>query len=393
MKKQISVIVLVLLLTASIGGFAYGAEEEPVDTDTTTIVPDMNFTGTEIKLSLEQATKLMMTSSSGINDAKVKLEQDKASTEKTARQVSLLRKQDRESKSTDFVGSSPSKTEREMGKLTVEYLKAQAENNYEAAVNNLKSKLFKIYYELLQAEDQVRISKENVQIQETLLKNVQLKYSLGTASKQDTLQAEVALNQKKVDLQTAENDLKVKKMEFNQFFEYPLMQNVKLADTLEAPKPSNIKLADAIKLALKNRNEIAAAKFGVEYKTLNLKETGNNYSASSGYYVTAKAELSEAKKTNRDTPGDIELDVRSKYMDMEASKSAVDLAKKSLEMSKESFRLMQLSYDAGLKTLTDVQKTQVEAYNAEVSYSKSLLAYNLATMAYEQATTVGTKAF
>lgn len=397
MKRKLCIAITVFLLATSNGGFVFAADAAaPATTEnatTSAIVPNMNFVGPEIKLSLKQATDVMMTSSSGIAEAKIKLAQDQAATEVSASEVSKLRKAEKLADDPNFWGSSPSKTAKEMARITVEHLKGQAQNNYDAAVNGLKAQLISTYYETLQAQDAVRISEENVKIQETILKNVKLKYSLGTASKQDTLQAEVALNQKKVLLEGTQNALIIKQMNFNQYFGYPLMQKVTLTDSLAPTDFSKITLQDAITRALKNRNEIATTKYNLDYSELALKETGNNYSSGSYYYMNAQVKLLAAQKANRDISATIEKDIRSKYLQMKASKTAVDSAKSSLDMSKESFRLMQLSYDAGLKTLTDVQQAQVLAYDAAVQYSKSILSYNLAVLAYEQSTTVGTTAF
>lgn len=397
MKRQICIALTVFLLTASGGGFVYGAETQTANTSAAAvaanIVPDMNFVGPEISLSLKQATDRLMTSSSGITDAKLKLAQDNAATETSAREVSQLNRQEKEARGGSTWASTPTVMQKEIASLTADYRKTQAQNNYNAAVNNLKSQLIKTYYETLQAKDQVRIGQENVTIQETLLKNVKLKYTLGTASKQDTLQAEVALNQKKVALEGYQNELTIKQMGFNQYFEYPLMKKITLTESLTAAEASKITLADAIKSALTNRTELAAAKYGVEYGILHQKDVDTTYPRSEGASMQAKADLMKAENTRKDTPLDIEIDVRSKYLQMKAAKSAIDANKSSVDMTKESFRLMQRSYDAGLKTLTDVQQSQVAAYDAEILYSQSILAYNLAVMAYEQSTTVGTKAF
>ena len=97
-----------------------------------------------------------------------------------------------------------------------------------------------------------------------------------------------------------------------------------------------------------------------------------------------------AQKNYKEMPAKMELDVRSKYMDMLNSKASVDLGKLSADKAAETFRLAKLQYDMGMATLTDVQLAQAGLFAAQLQYSQSLLKLKLAVVAYEQSTTVGT---
>ena len=355
-------------------------------------VDPMAFTGTEIKLSLDQAVELTLTTSAGIETAKINRMNNLSKTEEYFQQSATYSRNDRmaELYPTSFMYSGTSRTAKEMARLGATFATTQSDKNYEAEINALKRSAVKQYFETLQAKDAVRIAQDNLKAQEAILKNTNAKFKLGVVAKKDVLNAEVAVNQAKVDLQTAQNAYNLSLMNFNLYFGYPVMQKVTLTDTLKVAPPTLTSLDDAIKLAVANRNEIAGANFNLQYYTLNLKEVGNNVSKTSSRYYTAEALFMNADKAAKEAPMQIEIDVRNKYMQLQAAKASMDLGKLNVDKAKESYRLANLSYNAGMVTLADVQTAQVAALQAEQNYSKSILTYKLAILDYEQSMTVGT---
>jgi len=348
----------------------------------------MIFKGQEMKMSLEQAKKLVMTSSAGIEIAKINLLANKAKTESY---FSSYRKVKEGTPDYTFGGLlTSSRTQKEMARIAANFAITQSINNYDAEVNILNSDAIKTYFELKQAIKATSISKDNLATQDTILKNTNTKFRLGVVSKQDVLQAEISHNQASVDLAAAQSREALARMSYNIYFDFPVMQNIMPTDSMEVTEISTIALGEAVTLAVKNRNEITAAAFTLKYQELNLIEVGNSYAHNSTYYHQAQADLMLAQKNYKEMPAKMELDVRSKYMDMLNSKADADLGKLSAEKAAETFRLANLRYDLGMATLTDVQLAQAESFASQLQHSQSLLKLKLAVVAYEQATTVGT---
>jgi len=327
-----------------------------------------------------------MTSGAGIEMAKINLLANKAKTESY---FSSYRKV-REGTMTPLGEITGSRTQKEMARLAANFALAQSSNNYDAEINVLNADAVKNYFELKQAIEATSISKGNLATQETILKNTNTKFSLGVVSKQDVLKAEISYNQARVDLAAAQSREALARMSYNIYFDFPAMQNVMPTDSLAVTGISTISLSNAITLATTNRNEVTAAAFSLKYQELNLIEVGNSYAHNSTYYHQAQADLLLAQKNNMEMPAKMELDVRSKYMDMLNSKSSVDLGKMTADKAAETFRLAKLQYDMGMTTLTDVQLAQAGVFAAQLQYSQSLLKLKLAVVAYEQSTTVGT---
>ena len=357
-------------------------DKDSADT-ATVVVPDMTFTGDPIKLSLDSATKKMLSDSPKAEIAELNQQTAVGIASGYGERVSLINK-------SKEMGGDYSTTDKNVKIIQREYASAQGPKNYEAEINQLKSDTINNYFTLKELENQVQSAKDNLSLKEKLLSNTQLKYKLGTVSKSDVLQAETSVYEAKDSLLAAQNGLNSMKMGFNQFMGYDLMQNVTLTDTIKEVPLSSKTLEASIKDALKNRNEIHQAEYQLKTSTLNL-ENYKAYPHSSSTYINAKMSMLLAETNQKNAPLEVESDVRTKYMTMNEKHSAVQTGKKSVENAKETERLSQLQYDAGMATLSDVEGAQLKYYQAQLSYSKVLLEYNLAVYDYELSSTVGTK--
>ena len=345
-----------------------------------TIIPDMTFTGAPIKLSLDNAYKKVLTDSSGVKMADL----NKQSAYGVAQGYGESVKNLKESENTWAYDSS----NKEMLKYNRAFATTQGPKNYESEINKLKSDTFKNYYTLKELENQVQIAKDNLTLKEKLLSNTQLKYKLGTVSKNDVLKAEIAAFEAKDQLTSATDGLYTMKMSFNQFIGYDLMQNVTLTDMIKEIPLSTKSLQDSIKSGLKNRNEIAEALYNMEMTKFSF-DSYSKYPSTSSKYISAKMAMLTAETGYKNAPLTVENDVRTKYMAMNQKYSAVQTGKKSVENAKETVRLTQLQYDSGMATFSDVEEAQLGYYNVQLSYSKALLAYNLAINDYELSSGVG----
>ena len=385
LKKKIMIVVALLIVVACGFSLVYAQDTSATSASAAltnagmTIAPELDFTGAQVNLSLAQAIDQAMASGSGIETAKI----NKASN--LAKSESYYETEDIADTPQNITGMTA-----DMANYAADFAAGQAQRNYDAEVNALRKNVVKKYFEALQAKDAVRIGKENIATQEKILKNTNEKFKLGVVAKQDVLKAEVALNQAKVDVLTLQNCYTQALMSLNQFFGYPILQNTILTDTLQVEEPTVTPLADAVQKAFGNRNEMIGANFQKQLQKMNLIAVGDKYDDDSAKYLAAEAALMSAKKASNDAPKAVEIDVRTKYMQLQAASSAVTLGKLNVEKSKESLRLANLSYDAGLITVVDVQQAQQGKYQAELQLSKNILTYKLTIIDYEQSMTVGT---
>ena len=344
------------------------------------IIPDMTFTGTPIKLSLQDAYKKILNDSPGKTVAELNKKDALAISQGYVENIQDLN---------DAAGLVPTKKAKAVQRALRDYAGKLADPNYQAELNNLQMDTMTNYYQVKQLEDLEKIAQETLDLKEKLLTNTQLKFKLGVVAKSDVLQAESAVNSAKDSLLTAQNNLRLKKMAFNTFMGYDLMQNVTLTDSLKQVDLPTKSMESSIKDALANRNEIKAANFGLNIANLTL-DVYSSYPSNSSSYLKAKVAVVEGEKALHDANDGIEMDVRGKYMNMQQKNAAIESGQKIVENAKEGLRLVQLQYDAGMATLTDVNTAQIAYNQSEVALSNNMLDYNLAVEAYNYASGVGT---
>ncbi len=347
------------------------------------IVPNMEFSKDVINLTLSDAKKKMTTDSPSKTVIDLHKQQDIATSIGHLENV-----QSYNDAINSGAGVAGSKAMRELERYLRDYAKAQADPNYEAEMNKLSYDTLEKYYQLKQAEQLESIAVENLELKRKLLENTRLKLKAGTVSNMDVLQAESAWNTAKDELFTAQNNLRNAKMGFNTFMGYKLMQSVKLTDSLTQVALPAKPLDQSIKEALQNRNEIKMAEYGLNVGNLTFA-IYKSYPQNSAKYLNASLKVAEGEKAVKDTIGLMEMDVRSKYMDMKQKYDAITSGIKVVENAKEGVRLAQLQYDVGMTTLTTINDAQIALNRAQVGLAQNLLNYNLAAAQYEYASGVG----
>jgi outer membrane protein TolC len=158
---------------------------------------------------------------------------------------------------------------------------------------------------------------------------------------------------------------------------YPLMQEVILTDTLKEGTVKPISMVDAIQSALTNRNDIKKAEYDLEVAKIEFLSV-SAYPRNSATYLDAKVTLEGKQMAYNNSFLSIEMEIRSKYMDLNDLKAEVASSKSAVKNAEEGVRIAKLSYNAGMNTLTDV-KTAEKNYNlAQLGLAKAITDFNLA---------------
>ncbi len=392
MRKRIFSVLLAGIMFLSAGAVAFSVERA--------IVPDMNFVGDTISLSLDQAIEIMQTTGNRAETARLNKASDEAIAKghkESAQSISDYLKQMKDipggvpiSVTSAAEASGLTESNEKIMKMRRDFAKDQLEANYQAELNEIEAMTIQVYYGVLQAEENLRVSKENLVNQKSIYDNTMKKYKLGTVARVDTLTAETQVLQAENLVALAETAVKNAKMNFNLLLGYDLMQKVTLTDELKMVEEPEGNLTGFIESALENRNEIKGAVLSAEIQEILLKGLEYRYPKNSSTYLKQESATLQARKIAQDAPIQIELDIRARYMDMADKKRAVDVARAQLANAKEGYRLATISYDAGMNTLTDVQQAQIIAFQAGQGVAKAITDYDLAVYSFIHATGVGT---
>lgn len=275
-------------------------------------------------------------------------------------------------------------------KMRRDFAKEQTDANFEAEMNQIEALTIETYYGVLQAEENLRIAKENLENQKTIYKNTLKKFELGTVAKVDTLMAETEVLTAENQVAAAETGVKSAKMNLNLLLGYDVMQEVVLTDELKMMEAPEGTLVEFIESAIENRNEIKGALLAAEIQEILLNNLKYRYPTNSSTYLKQQVAYNQAQKQADEAPAYIEMEIRMKYMDLQDKRRAVEGAKATLENAKEGYRLAAITYDAGMNTLADVQQALIRSYQAGQGLAKAINDYDLAVYAFNHAIGVGT---
>ena len=245
------------------------------------------------------------------------------------------------------------------------------------------------YYEVLIAE-------KTLELQEQLLKKAQqhkdiaqVKYDNGVATKLVKLQADSAYVSAKSDYQDAEDTLKIKYLELNNTLGLDFEKEVELVSQVGYTPTEEIELDSSIQSALENRSDIKKLKAELE---LQKEETGaykSYYTPALQQYKDAEEKLLEAEHAYDQSFKDVELDVRTKYLELVKAERALNNMSESVAIARESVRVSQLFYEYDLATLTDVIDAETALSQVEIGRYQLLISYNIAKMMFENSYDVG----
>jgi len=100
----------------------------------------------------------------------------------------------------------------------------------------------------------------------------------------------------------------------------------------------------------------------------------------------ADAALDQRRAEYDDLKGQIESDVRSAYLDLQAAASQVEVAQKNVDVNKEALELTRQKVDVGVIDNVTFVQAQEEVTNAEFDYINGVFAFNVAKLSLARAT-------
>jgi outer membrane protein TolC len=97
------------------------------------------------------------------------------------------------------------------------------------------------------------------------------------------------------------------------------------------------------------------------------------------------ATLTQRRAEYLDLKGQIESDVRSAYLDLEAAASQVEVAQRNVDVNKEALELTRQKVTVGVIDNVTFVQAQEEVTNAQFDYINGVFAYNIAKLSLARA--------
>jgi len=298
-----------------------------------------------------------------------------------------------------------------------------SEQDYRAAQQNVVLSTHVAYFGLLQAKRVRDVSSETVKQTEEHLRQAEAFYKVGKNPEFDVVKAEVDVANANVNLITAENNLKLARLQLENVLGVKLKEDTALEDNLEIPQEPKIELQAALETAFQTRPEVIAARtrveankalltsakaahfpainvtggygwrgFALDQPLYNSWNIGLSFSVPifEGWAVAAgvdqaNANLKAAEASNEAIIQSVVLDVQQQYLTLEESAERIEASKKLVAQAQEALKLSQGRYNYGAGSPIEITDAQVTLSNARITYIQSLYDYRVSRARLQRA--------
>jgi len=288
------------------------------------------------------------------------------------------------------------------------------------------------FYQIIVNRDLVSVNEQNVHLLEAQLKDQQNRFEAGTVPRFNVLQAEVQLGNQIPQLITAQNNLRISKLQLAKTLGLDFQRRRGNSPPLEVvgdmpyvPRP--IELADAIEMGKQRRpflkqaranvlNQLQQVRAATGQWLPNITTTGGGEWVSSpinsswhdiskgwtalvqgslpiwdsgaiaGQVIQQRALLSETKITYDDDVRQVELEIQTAYSNLQQNEELVKSQEKNVELADEALRLAKARLDAGAGVQLDVLNATVQLLTAQSTRLQALFGYNSSLAEFDRAT-------
>lgn len=390
MKRKISLLMAVIIVLSTFINAAAAAENAvPVSAEAAE-------EGKVLNLSMEDAVKLAIENDRAMwkLDDKIKEMQELRRSGSSAKDMA------------EQLMEAPLEVSSAMG-VTNNYLDLLlSKNGYYIKVGDLKSEEIKkqrevlllgielgtkaSYYGVLVKEKAIEINEARLSNANEQLRVVNLKFGNGSATKAEVLNGEMAVQKAKTDLDTAMDDLNIAKLNFLNQLNLPLDAEIVLTDKeIKYVPTSNIDLNKAIEKAKAERPEIQTAINDLEIQKIETHAYTAYYTSNLRQNKWAKEKLKDAELKVPQTYKDVELDVRSSYLDLIKNERNLVNMNKTVELAKEGARIKKLLYENGMATSLDVLEADTSLAEAEIGLYQVMVLYNISKLSFDNSNLIG----
>jgi outer membrane protein TolC len=278
------------------------------------------------------------------------------------------------------------------------------------------------YLQIIEADSRIKAQEAQVQNARALYDRAADQVQAGTAPRIDATRTEVQLHTEEYNLSIAQNNCQVAKLALGRAIGLPLGQQFELADTFPYSDITPLSVDDALQVAYKSRSDfrsalasqkaaaqtLSAAK-GERYPTVAVNgdygDIGPTFGHSHGDFTfqagirvplftggrikgditQAEAELRQRKAEAENIRGQIDYDVRTAFLNLNAAKEQVAVAKQSVELANESLARSKDRFTSGVTDSVEVVQAEQALASANDQYITSLYNHNFSKLSLARA--------
>ncbi len=273
------------------------------------------------------------------------------------------------------------------------------------------------YLQVIEAASRIDAAEAEVRNAQALYDQAVDEFHAGTSAKIDVTRSAVQLHTEQYRLSIARNDFAISKLNLARGIGLPLGQAFDLADRLPYADLEPATVDEALRSAYKARSDFLAAlsslksaqqelsavraerypvlatagTYGVEGSTFNHSHGAFNFQAGlsvpvftggriKGDLTRAEAVLRQRRAEAENLRGQIDYDVRTAFLDLQAAKEQVAVARENVDLANENLERSKERFSAGVTDSVEVVQAQQSLSSANDQYIASLYSHNLAKL-------------
>lgn len=278
------------------------------------------------------------------------------------------------------------------------------------------------YLQVLASQARVQAEQAQVDTANALLMQTTQQFNFGKAAQLDVNRSQVEAFTERQRLLTLQDDAAKQKINLARLIGLPATADYALADDVPFAAAPSLGIEDALKKALGERADLKAAQVQVQaaqraltaakderYPSLaanadygaigtTLPKAHGTFTVAAtlsvpiwqggraaGDIEQATATLNQRRAELEDLKGQIEGEVRSAYLDLQAATSQVELAQENIRVSEQTLDQMRTRLEAGVSNNVDLVQSQETVSSAQLDYINSVFAHNLAKLSLARA--------
>ena len=278
------------------------------------------------------------------------------------------------------------------------------------------------YLQIIEAGSRIKAQEAQVQNARALYDQAVDQVRAGTAPRIEATRTEVQLHTEEYNLSIARNNFQVAKLALGRAIGLPLGQQFELADALPYSDISLLSADEVLQIAYKSRSDFRSALASQKAAAQTLSATkGQRYPvlAANGDYgdigptfghshgdftfqagirvplftggrikgdiTQAEAELRQRKAEAENVRGQIDNDVRTAFLNLNAAKEQVAVAKQNVELANENLARSKDRFSSGVTDSVEVVQAEQSLASANDQYITSLYDHNLAKLSLARA--------
>lgn len=297
-----------------------------------------------------------------------------------------------------------------------------AQFNYQDTLDLITLGVGNAYLEVIEANSRIEARKAQVSNARALYQQAADEVDSGTAPRIDVTRTAVQLHTEEYDLSVARNNFAIAKLNLVRAIGLPLGQEFDLTDQLPYSEINPPSVDDAIDQAYRFRSDLKAALDAEKAAELQLSaakgerlpeiatagdygDVGETFGHSHGVFsfqagvsvpiftggrikadiTQAEAELAQRKAAADNLRGQIDYDVRTAFLNLNAANEQVTVAKQNVDLANENLSRSKDRFASGVTDSVEVVQAEQALASANDQYITSLYSHNFAKLSLARA--------